>query len=154
VVAISFELQAHADVPVGAVFATIADLRSWDDFGGVVLAGPDRTVAAGDRIDVRIRVMRKDITAGCVVRAIDEPTRGTPGYVDIRSVEGPFDARMTGLATPFRGGCELSVEVAGVGRGAARFLENAVDLVMQRWAAHQLRHLIEAAARAHQLTGA
>jgi hypothetical protein len=145
VVAISFELQAHAEVPAGHVFDTIADLRSWDDFGGVVLIGPDRTVTAGDRIDVRLRVVRKDITAGCVVRSIDEPTRGTPGYVDIRSVEGPFDARMTGVATPIGDECDLRVEVSGIGRGAARFLENAVDLVMQRWAAHQLRHLLDLA---------
>ena len=146
--AISFELAAHSDAPAEHVFRTVADLRSWDDFGGVVLVGPDRAVTVGDRIDIRLRVLRRDIQAGCVVRTVDEPTRTSPGYVDLRSVDGPFEARMTGLATPTANGCDLTVEVSGIGRGAARFLENAVDLVMQRWAAHQLRHLLAVAAKA------
>jgi len=149
--AISFDLQAQSDAPVEHVFRTIADLRSWDDFGGVVLVGPDRAVTVGDRIDIRLRVLRRDIQAGCVVRTVDEPTRAQPGYVDIRSVDGPFEARMTGLATPTARGCELTVEVSGIGRGAARLLENAVDLVMQRWAAHQLRHLLAVAAKVPEL---
>src|SRR5438046_1157947 len=148
--AISFELEAHSDVPVDQVFRTIADLRSWDDFAGVTLVGPERTVAPGDRIDVRLRVMRREIRSGCVVRTVDEPTSTQPGYVDIRSVDGPFDSRMIGLVTPASIGCELRVEVYGVGRGAARMLERPVDLVMQRWAAHQLRHLLTLAAASLQ----
>ena len=146
VMAISFELQAHSDAAVHNVFRTFADLRSWDSFAGVVVLGPERTIVAGDRLDVCLRVVRRDITAGCVVRTVDEPTRRTPGYVDIRSVEGPFDARLSGTVTPVKKGCELCVQVDGVGRGPARFLETAVDLLMQRWATHQLNHLLQRAA--------
>jgi hypothetical protein len=150
--AISFELQAHSDVPAEHVFRTIADLRSWDAFGGVSLLGPDRIVAAGDRIDVRMRVMRRDIRSGCVVRTVTEPDGDEAGFVDIRSVDGPFDSRMVGHALPRPDGCDLSVEVYGIGRGAARILEGPADLVMQRWAAHQLRHLLELAAKPLQLS--
>src|SRR5437763_2928532 len=115
--AISFELQAHSPASAEHVFRTIADLRSWDEFGGVMLAGPDRPVTVGDRIEIRLRVLRRDIQSGCVVRTVDEPMRTQPGYVDLRSVDGPFDARMTGLATPARGGCDLTVQVHGIGRG-------------------------------------
>jgi len=45
--AISFELQAHSQASAEHVFRTIADLRSWDEFGGVMLAGPDRPVTGG-----------------------------------------------------------------------------------------------------------
>lgn len=143
--AISFELQAHSELAVDDVFRTIADLRSWDDFAGVTLVGPDRTVVAGDRIEVRLRVMRRDIQSGCVVHTVTEPDGDRPGFVDIRSVDGPFDSRMIGHARPTATGCTLEVEVYGIGRGAARFLEAPVDLVMQRWAAHQLQHLLELA---------
>ena len=147
--AISFELHAHSDSPVEQVFHTFADLRSWDSFAGVVVLGPERVVVAGDRLDVKLRVVRRDLTAGCVVRTVDPPTRSTPGYVDIRSVEGPFDARLSGTVTPVRKGCDLCVQVDGVGRGPARFLETAVDLLMQRWATYQLNHLLQRAASPH-----
>jgi hypothetical protein len=151
--AISFEMQAHSEAPVHHVFRTIADLRSWDAFAGVVLAGPERTVTVDDRIDVRLRVVRRDIKMGCVVRTVEEPTHNKAGTVDIRSVEGPFDARMTGIATPTATGCDIGVEVYGIGRGPARMLERPVEIVMRQWATHQMRHLLEVAA-AMQLTKA
>lgn len=152
--AISFEMQAHSEAPADHVFRTIADLRSWQAFAGVVLVGPERTVAVDDRIDVRLRVVRRDIKMGCVVRAVDEPTHTKAGSVDMRSVEGPFDARMIGIATPTAAGCDLSVEVHGIGRGPARMLERPVEIVMRQWAAHQMRHLLALAVSARQLTKA
>jgi hypothetical protein len=144
--AISFELTGHSDVTVDQVFRTIADLRSWDAFVGVVLIGPQRMIATGDRLDVSVRVMGRDIRSGCVVRSVDEPTRSRGGRVDIKSVDGPIESRMIGMATPNGSGCDLSVEVHGIGRGAARMLERPVELIMQRWAAHQMRHLLAVAA--------
>lgn len=152
--AISFELHAHSEAPVAHVFRTISDLRHWDEFGGVVLAGPDRSVTTGDRIDIRLRVMRRDIQSTCEVRTVDEPFGDQPGYVDIRSVDGPFDSRMIGTARMSGDGCDLSVEVYGIGRGAARMLERPVDLVMRQWAAHQLRHLLAIATDARVLAEA
>jgi hypothetical protein len=152
--AISFEMQAHSDAPVGQVFQTIADLRSWDAFAGVVLVGPERTVTVDDRIDVRLRVMRRDIQMGCVVSAVDEPTHDQAGSVDLRAVDGPFDARMIGLVAPAADGCDLSVEVYGIGRGPARLLERPVEVVMRQWATRQMRHLLALAATSRQLTEA
>jgi len=147
--AIAFELQAHSDASIDQVFSTIADLRSWGSFAGVALVGPARPVMPGDRIDVRLKVVRKDIESACVVRTVDEPSHRQPGYVDVRSIEGPFDARMSGRATAAANGCDLSVEVHGIGRGAARFLEGPVEVIMHTWATHQLRHLLDVVARSH-----
>ncbi|MEY2421076.1 MAG: hypothetical protein QOI95_1143 [Acidimicrobiaceae bacterium] len=152
--AISFELQAHSEAPADHVFRTIADLRSWDAFAGVVLVGPERTVTVDDRIDVRLRVVRRDIRMGCIVRSVDEPTHDTAGSVDLRSVEGPFDARMIGLATPTSTGCDVGVEVHGIGRGPARMLERPVEIVMRQWAAHQMRHLLDLATASSISVGA
>ena len=152
--AISFEMQASSEAPVDHVFRTIADLRSWNPFAGVVLVGPERTVAVDDRIDVRLRVVRRDIKMGCIVRAVDEPTHNKAGSVDLRSVDGPFDARMTGIVAPTADGCDLSVEVYGIGRGPARMLERPVEIVMRQWATHQMRHLLTLAAAPRQLTQA
>jgi hypothetical protein len=144
--AISFELKAHSDVTVDHVFSTIADLRSWDAFVGVVLVGPQRIIAAGDRLEVSMRVMGREIRSGCVVHLVEEPTRTQAGRVDIKSVDGPIQSRMIGMAIPNGAGCDLSVEVHGIGRGAARMLERPVELIMERWAAHQMRHLLAVAA--------
>ncbi|MEY2432234.1 MAG: hypothetical protein QOC92_1959 [Acidimicrobiaceae bacterium] len=152
--AISFEIQAQSEAPVDHVFRTIADLRSWDAFAGVELVGPERTVTVDDRIDVRLRVVRRDIRMGCVVRAVDEPTHHKAGAIDIRSLEGPFDARMIGVATPTARGCEIGVEVHGIGRGPARMLERPVEIVMRQWAMHQMQHLLALAAAPRQLTDA
>jgi hypothetical protein len=140
--AISFELHAHSEASGDLVFHTLADLRNWDTFAGVVLAGPPREVSVDDRVDVRLRVMRRDIRMGCVVTAVDEPTPDTPGGFDVRSVEGPFDARVIGTATPTTIGCDIGVEIYGIGRGAAILLEAPVEIVMRQWATHQLRHLL------------
>jgi hypothetical protein len=144
--AISFEMQAESEAPVDHVFRTIADLRSWAAFAGVEVLGPDRPVTVDDRIDVRLRIARREVRMGCVVRSVDEPTLATPGSVDLRSVDGPFDARMTGLVLPTETGCDLAVEVNGIGRGAARMLERPVEIVMRQWATHQMRHLLTLAA--------
>ena len=144
--AISFELKAHSDVMVDHVFHTIADLRSWDPFVGVVLVGPQRIITVGDRVDVTMRVMGREIRSGCVVRSVEEPTPTQGGRVDIKSVDGPIDSRMIGVVIPTDSGCELSVEVHGIGRGAARMLERPLEVIMERWAAHQMRHLLAVAA--------
>jgi hypothetical protein len=144
--AISFELTAHTDASVTHVFDTIADLRSWNEFLGVRLRGPERRITAGDRINATLRVMRLQIQLGCIVRSVDEPSGRQPAHVDIRSIEGPIDARMIGHATPSAAGCDLKVEIYGIGRGPAAILERPVELIMQRWAAHQMRHLLSVAA--------
>lgn len=148
--AISFELTAHSDAPVLQVFNTIADLRSWDAFVGVALRGPDRAIVAGDRLDVSLQVMRRELELGCIVRSLESPSRTQPAHVDIRSVDGPIDARMIGHAAPTTTGCDLTVEVHGIGRGPARILERPLELVMQRWASHQMRHLLKVAASAQR----
>jgi hypothetical protein len=140
--AISFEMQARSEASVDKVFRTFADLRSWDAFFGVVLVGPQRAVTVGDRIHVRLQVVRHDLRMSCRVHAVDVPTATTAGSVDIRSVEGPFDARMIGVATPTPDGCDLGVEVHGIGRGPARMLERPMEIVMRQWATRQMRHLL------------
>ena len=140
--AISFELQAYTTAPAEHVFQTMADLRGWGAYAGVVLVGPERALAAGDRVDARVRVLQRDIRLGCVIRSIEQPSRSRPGSVDIRSVDGPFDSRLTGVVAPTGNGCELQVEMHGIGRGAARVLERPMDLLMHHWASHQLTHLL------------
>jgi hypothetical protein len=145
--AIAFSLQAHCDAPVDHVFRTLSDTRRWATIGGVELVGPSRPVVPGDRIDARLRVLRRTVLTSCVVRRVNEPTSHQPGQVDIRSTRGPFDARMTGLATPSATGCDLSVEVRGHGRGSARLLEGPLEVLMRGWGSRQLRHLVALAAR-------
>src|SRR5438477_6082745 len=121
--AMSFEMQVHSDLHAGHVFSTIADLRSWDTYAGVLVRGPERLVSTGDRVEISVKVMRREIQSGCLIRSVDEPLRAKPGRVDIVSVDGPFDSRMIGSVTPTKSGCDLMVEVYGIGRGAARMLE-------------------------------
>ncbi len=147
--AISLDIDARSAAPPGVVFRTVADLRCWDDFAGVTLAGPARRLVLGDRVDARLRVMRQDLTCGCEVRALSAPSDRRGGVVELRSIDGPFDAVVVGTVSAAPGGSDLRVEVHGVGRGPARVLEGPVDYVLQHWARHQLRHLLARAAEEH-----
>ena len=145
--AISFDLEAASDVPAEHAFELVSDLRSWDDFGGVVLVGPERMLRVGDHIDITLRVMRREICSGCTVCAVAPPRDGAAGSVELRAVDGPFDAVVVGTITPTDDGCAMRLEVSGVGRGAARLLEPPVDYVLRHWAGHQLRHLLALVAK-------
>jgi hypothetical protein len=90
--------------------------------------------------------MRQDITCGCEVRSLNAPTDRRAGVLELRSIDGPFDAVVVGTVSTAPGGTDLRVEVHGVGRGAARLLEGPVDYILQHWARHQLRHLLARAA--------
>jgi hypothetical protein len=140
--AISFDLEAVSAAPAAHAFGVVSDLRCWDAFNGVVLVGPARALRVGDRVDVSLRVMRRDIRSGCRVCTVVEPRLDAAGTVEIRAIDGPFEAVVVGTVTPTGGGCAMRLEVSGVGRGAARMLEGPVDYVLRHWAAHQLRHLL------------
>ena len=152
--AISLDIDARSAAPPAVVFRTVADLRSWDDFAGVSLLGPARPLVAGDRVEARLRVMRQDIICGCAVRSVSAPTDVRSGVVELRSIDGPFEAVVIGSVASAPGGSDLRVEGDGVGRGAARLLEGPVDYVLQQWARHQLRHLLARAAEENAGTGA
>ena len=152
--AISFDLDARSAARPLVVFGVMADLRSWDDFGGVALVGPQRRLQVGDRVDAALRVMRQDIRCGCLVRTLAPPSDERAGRVEIRTVDGPFEAVVEASVSAAQLGSDLRVQVHGVGRGAARLLEGPVDYVLQHWANHQLRHLLARAADEHARAGA
>jgi hypothetical protein len=145
--AISYELHAESAEPPARVFAAVVDLSRWDAYIGVRIRGPQRAVVAGDRVDVGVRVAGVDVQCSFFVDVVEPPVDGRAGRVAMGATEGPVVGTVAGSVVGMDlGGSMLTVAVEGQGRGAVRFLERPLTVILAKWATHQTRHILALAA--------
>lgn len=145
--AIVIESEAVSTVAAPAVIATVTDLRLWAEVAGVRVrardAAADRPLRTGDVIDIAVDVVGRTIGITCVAEVVDV----AGGVLRMRTTGGAVDGRIEGAVVAVPTGCEVRLSMHGRGRGVARAVEPALELIGRRWVKHQIDHLLRLSAQ-------